>query len=725
MASSRLVPIVFTLVLSPLVHSIPLDAQRPASPRLQYPKTVRADSADVWHGTRVPDPYRWLEDLDGAQTAAWVGAQNQLTFSYLERLPLREHFRQRITELWNYPKVSLPFREGGRYWYRKNSGLQRQSVVLARETLEQPAAEIVLDPNAMFPDGSVSLAAIAPSPDGRYLAYTLAEGGADWQTVRVRDLSTGRDLADSVKWMRFSGLSWTHDGNGFFYSRFPEPPKGQVLEAALGTHSLYYHRIGTPQSEDRLIFERQGMPNWFVFAGVSDDGRYLLITFVEGTDPQNQLYVVDLGDPKRPNVAAAVQPVVERDDAAYWGLGTIGSTLYIQTDLDAPRRRIMAIDLAAPSDRTRWREIVPQQEHTLEGAALAGGHLALQYLADVQSRLEIVGLDGRRIRGVNLPGVGTVAGMSARADSPELFFAFTSPLIPSTVYAHDVRTGTTRAFEAAAPAFDPSGYETKQFFATSKDGTRVPYFVTARKAIALDGNNPTLLYGYGGFSASMLPTWRPDVPAWLERGGVFVTANMRGGAEYGEEWHRGGMLEKKQNVFDDFIAVAEDLIRRGYASPRTLAVQGGSNGGLLVGAVINQRPDLFAAALPAVGVMDMLRYDRFTGGGAWAVEYGSASDPKMFPVLMAYSPLHNIREGTCYPATLVTTADHDDRVVPSHSFKYTATLQRAQGCDKPVLIRIETQGSHGYRPTDKRIAELADEWAFVAEHAGMRGVVRP
>ena len=724
MASSRIAPIVLTLVLCSTVHNIPLDAQRPASPRLQYPETARADSADVWHGTRVPDPYRWLEDLDAPTTAAWVGAQNALTFSYLERLPLREHFRRRITELWDYPKVSLPFREGGRYWYRKNSGLQRQSAVLSRTTLDAPPVE-VLDPNAMFPDGSVSLAATAPSPDGRYLAYTLAEGGADWQTVRVRDLASGRDLADSVKWMRFSGLSWTHDGNGFFYSRFPEPPKGQVLEAALGTHSLYYHRIGTPQSADRLIFERQGMPNWFVFAGVSDDGRYLLITFVEGTDPQNQLYVVDLGDPKRPNVAAPVQPVVERDDAAYWALGTVGSTLYIQTDLDAPRRRIMAIDLAAPADRTRWREVVPQSEHTLEGATLAGGHLALQYLADVQSRLEIVDLTGRRVRSVNLPGVGTVAGMSARADSPELFFAFTSPLIPSTVYAHDVRTGATRSFEAATPAFDPSGYETTQLFATSKDGTRVPYFVTARKGIALDGNNPTLLYGYGGFSVSMLPTWRPDVPAWLERGGVFVTANMRGGAEYGEEWHRGGMLERKQNVFDDFIAVAEDLIRRGYASPRTLAIQGGSNGGLLVGAVMNQRPELFAAALPAVGVMDMLRYDRFTGGGAWAVEYGSASDPKMFPVLMAYSPLHNIREGTCYPATLVTTADHDDRVVPSHSFKYTATLQRAQGCDKPVLIRIETQGSHGYRPTDKRIAELADEWAFVAEHTGMRAAVRP
>jgi prolyl oligopeptidase len=695
-------------------------AGQPGRQRLSYPETRRVAVTDEYHGEKVGDPYRWLEELNAPATAAWIGAQNAVTARHLASLPARDSLRTRITALWNYPKVTLPWREGGRIWYRKNSGLQRQSVVFARPTVAGPATPVI-DPNALSPDGSVALQEVAPSADGRFLAYSLAEGGADWQTVLVRDIASGRDRADTVRWLRFSGVSWTHDGNGFFYSRFPEPAKGKQLEAALGTHALYYHRLGTPQSADRLVFKREGLRNWVVNGSVTEDGRYVQIVFSPGSIPKNRLYYIDLGDPKRPNVAAPVRPIVEADDGGYYPVGNVGPTFYLMTDYQAPKWRVVAVDAGRP-DRTAWKTVVPEAQHTLENAVLAGGHVAVQHLADARSRLTLFALDGKQLDTIALPGVGTVAGLSGRNDSPELFYTYTSPLYPATVFVHDTRRGAGAPFEAARPAFDAGAYETTQRFATSKDGTRVPYFVTARRGIALDGQNPTLLYGYGGYAISTLPTYRPDVPAWLERGGVFVTASLRGGGEYGEAWHRAGMLANKQNVFDDFIAVAEDLVRRGYTSPARLAVQGGSNGGLLVGAVLNQRPDLFAAALPAVGVMDMLRYDRFTGGGLWVVEFGAASDPALYPVLRRYSPLHNIKPGACYPATLVTTADHDDRVVPSHSFKYTAALQAAQGCDRPVLIRVETMGSHGYRPTDKRIAELADQWAFVAAHTGGRSM---
>ncbi|MBI4503858.1 MAG: S9 family peptidase [Gemmatimonadetes bacterium] len=688
-------------------------AQAPQAVPPKYPPTNQVAVSDDYHGTTIADPYRWLEDLNSDGTRAWIQAQNKVTFEYLQSLPAREALRRRITELWDYPKVGIPWREGGRIWNFRNAGLQRQAVLYSRAGVEAPAA-MIIDPNALSPDGSISLAQAAPSPDGRLLAYSLSEGGEDWQTVYVRDLSTGKDAAgDSVRWMRFSGISWTNDGKGFFYSRFPAPPEGKRLEAALGIHSLYYHEVGTDQSADRLIFERRGMPNWFVNGMVSEDGHYLFIVFSHGTDPKNRLYYIDLGDPKRPNVGAPVTPIAETDDAAYQPAGNVGTTVYLMTDLDAPRRRIVSVDLARP-DRSQWQTIVPESANAIESYTMTGGAIALQYLADVQSQLRLFGLDGQDLGTVALPGIGTVSGMSGRNDSPELFYGFTSPLYPSTVFLHRRGGAASTPFEPAKPVFDPTGYETKQFFAVSKDGTHVPYFVTARKNLALNGRHPTLLYAYGGFSVSVTPAYRSDVPAWLERGGVYVTASLRGGGEYGEEWHQAGLLEKKQNVFDDFIAVAEDLIRRGLTSPSKLAIHGGSNGGLLVGAVMNQRPDLFAAALPAVGVMDMLRYHRFTGGAAWVVEYGASSDPKMFPLLIRYSPLHNLKPGTCYPATLVTTADHDDRVVPSHSFKYMAALQAAQGCARPTLIRIETQASHGYRPTDKRIAELADEWAFVS-----------
>ncbi len=518
--------------------------------------------------------------------------------------------------------------------------------------------------------------------------------------------------------MRFSSTSWTKDGKGFYYSRYPEPPKGEELKAAAAGQRLCYHRIGTDQVKDLLIYERKDLPTWFVGGGVSEDGRYLLIYFARGADRRNRLYVAGLGDPKKPNLAAPVRPLVEADDAEYAPLGNVGSVVYLSTDLDAPKRRIVSLDLRNP-DRKRWKTVVPQASDAIENPLMAGDRLVLHYLVDVQSRVRFFSLDGKPQGDLALPGVGTVDGLSGRQDTAELFYEFTSPLVPASVFRYDFTTKKSAAFESARPQFDAGGYETKEVFYASKDGTRVPMFITARKDLPRDGSNPTLLYAYGGFSVSETPTYSPDVPAWLERGGVFATANLRGGAEYGEEWHRAGMLEKKQNVFDDFIAAAEYLVREKITSPEKLAIRGASNGGLLVGAAMEQRPDLFAVALPAVGVMDMLRYHRFTAGVAWMSEYGSPDDPTTFAALRAYSPLHNLKPGTCYPATLVTTADHDDRVVPSHSFKFAATLQAAQGCARPALIRIETQQSHVYAPTDRQIEELADGWAFTAANLGM------
>ena len=691
--------------------------QAASAPRLSYPGTRRDAVVDDYHGTKVPDPYRWMEDLDAKEVADWIRGQNDLTFGYLNKLPMREYFRQRITELWDYPKVTIPVREGGRYFYQKNSGLQRQSPLLVRDTLAGEP-RLVLDPNTLSPDGSISLAEWQPSPDGHLLVYGLSQGGADWETLHVRDVNAGRDLPDVVEWMRFSDLSWTKDSKGFFYSRYPEPPKGKVLEAALSNQALYYHRVGTPQSQDRLIFERKDLPTWFVGGSVTEDGKYLVVTLAKGSDNNNRLYAAALGDPMKPNVTAVIRPIVEDDDAEFLPVGNNGSVLYVRSDRSAPNRKVLAIDLTHP-ESSRWKTVVPERGEAIEQVGLIGGRLVAQYLKDVQSRVLLFGLDGAAEGEVMLPGTGSVGALSGRQDVAEIFYTFTSPLFPTTVFRFDPARRVSEPFEASTPPIDASRYETKALFATSRDGTRVPLFLTARKNLVRDGSHPTMVYGYGGFSISTLPAYRPDVPAWLEQGGIWVTANMRGGAEYGEAWHKAGMLEKKQNVFDDFIAVAETLIKEGYTSPAKLGMMGGSNGGLLVGAVEEQRPDLFAVALPAVGVMDMLRYDKFTGGHAWVTEYGSSSDPKQFAYLVKYSPVQNVKPGTCYPATLVTTADHDDRVVPSHSFKFTAAMQAAQGCSRPVLIRVETQASHGYRPTDKRIAELADEWAFAAAEMQM------
>ena len=692
----------------------PLLAQSP----LKYPQPHKGEVVDTFAGTKVADPYRWMEDLNAADVKQWVDAENAVTFAYLDALPQRDVLKARITELWNYPKVSAPQYEGRRWFYNRNTGLQRQAVVFTRESLSGPE-RVAIDPNSLSPDGSVQLSAFVPAPDGQHFAYGQSDGGSDWSTYYVRELSTGKQLPDVIMFVKFSSLAWTKDGKGFFYGRYPEPPAGKALEAAVRDKKIYYHAIGTAQSTDRLIYERKDEPTLFIDADLDETGRYLWLQTNKGTSPKNELFVKDLGNPLRPKLDAPVRPMYPGHTAAYNPLGVVNGTLYMQTDRDAPNKKIVSVPVDRPNP-SGWKSIVPQGKNSIEAAALVAGKLAINMLVDVASEVRFFNLDGSPAGQITTPGLGTVNGPFGRFDRPEVFYSFTSPLYATTVFQYDIATGASTPFEAPKLMFDATLYETERVFATSKDGTRVPVFITHKKNLVKDGANPTMLYGYGGFDISDVPRFRPDVPAFLERGGVYATANMRGGGEYGEAWHEAGMFEKKQHVFDDFIAAAEYLVREKYASPQTLGVMGGSNGGLLVGVVEEQRPDLFAVALPAVGVMDMLRYHKFTGGVAWATEYGSADDAKAFPYLFKYSPLHNIKVGTCYPATLVTTADHDDRVVPSHSFKFTATLQAAQGCNKPVLIRVETQGSHGYRPTDKRIAELADQWAFALASMKLR-----
>jgi prolyl oligopeptidase len=704
----------FRVILSLSLAASTLAAQQQSA--FQYPATRKVDTVANYHGTMVADPYRWMESIEAPDVAAWVKAQNALTLPYLASLPGRDLFQTRITALYNYARSGMPFYEGGRWFYSKNSGLQRQSVYYSRRTLDGPE-QLVLDPNQLSPDGSVALSGFSPSPDGRWLVYGQSEGGSDWVTYYVRDLNTGRNTADTVRWVKFSGAAWTNDGKGFFYSRYPEPPKGEQIKTALADQTIYYHRIGTPQAQDVKIYARPDQPKWYVSANLDEAGRYLFVYTSGGTD-KNELYIADLGDAMNPRITAPIRPVVTGQDANYYALGVANGTLYLQIDKDTPNRKIVATPASAPDAKT-WKTIVPEGQLPMEGASLVAGRIGVLSLQDVASVVRLYTLDGKLEREVPMPGLGSASGLIGRFDRPELFFSFSSPTSPATVYSYDATTNSSKPFNPPKLTFDPSLFVTERVFYNSKDGTRVPMFITRRKDMKRDGTNPTMLYAYGGFSISSRPGFSQGVIAWIEQGGVYALANLRGGGEYGEKWHEAGMLEKKQNVFDDFIAAAEYLVREKYTSPANLAIRGGSNGGLLVGAVMTQRPELFAAAIPQVGVMDMLRYDEFSAGHGWRVEYGSAKDPEQFRFLRAYSPLHNIKAGTCYPSTLVTTADHDDRVVPSHSFKFTATMQPAQSCAKPVLIRVEMQGSHGYRPLDRTIAEQADIWAFAAQHTGM------
>ncbi len=685
---------------------------------LAYPPARKSDQVDDYHGTKVADPYRWLEDVDAAETRSWIEAENGVTAAYLAQIPARATLRQRLTRLWNYPRYGAPFHKGGRYFFLKNDGLQNQAVLYRQGSLSAEP-EVLLDPNSLAADGTVALSSVAPSEDGKLLAYGTSASGSDWQEFRVRDVASARDLSDHLRWIKFSGTSWTHDGAGFFYSRYPEPAGADALRAVNRFQKLYYHRLGTEQAGDELVYERPDQPDWGIGGDVTDDGRYVILTVWLGTDRRNRVYYLDLHDAARPQVHGEVVRLLDAFDASYAFVGNDGPVFYLLTDLAAPRKRVIAIDTRHP-ERSAWREIIPQGDDVIEGVRIIHNTFVVNYLHDAHSRLHLFALDGRPDREVALPTLGSVSDISGERQDAEMFYAFTSFLYPTTIFRYDFATGTSSVFKAPTIDFDPSGYETEQVFYRSRDGTRIPMFLTHRRGMARDGSHPTYLYGYGGFNISLTPAFSASLLVWLELGGVYAVPNLRGGGEYGEEWHQAGMHEKKQNVFDDFIAAAEYLVAQGYTTPARLAIGGGSNGGLLVGAAMTQRPELFAAALPAVGVMDMLRFHKFTIGWAWVTEYGSADSAAQFPALYAYSPLHRIKAGTAYPATLVTTADHDDRVVPGHSFKFTAALQAAQAGPRPVLIEIETKAGHGAgKPISKLIEEQADRWAFLVKNLGM------
>jgi prolyl oligopeptidase len=701
--------IILLLLILPL---LPLLSVGQASP-LIYPQARRSDQVDDYHGTKVADPYRWLEDTDSAETHAWVETENKITFGYLDQLPYRQAIRDRLTKLWNYERFTVPEPEGGRYFFEHNNGLQNQNVLLVAESLNAEP-RVLLDPNTLSSDGTVALAGSAISDDGKLMAYAIATSGSDWTEWHVRDVDTGKDLPDDIKWVKFSGASWSKDNRGFYYSRYDEP-KGTLMRDTNYFQKLYYHRLGAAQSEDKLIYERPDNKEMLFSGGVSDDGHYLIIHVSQGTSPKTRLYYKDLTQPD-----SQVVRLLDDFDAQYVFIDNDGPVFWLQTDLDAPRGRLLAIDTRHP-ERTNWKTVVPQGADKLEFANIVNNSFLLGYLKDARTEVRVYDLGGNFLRNVDLPGIGTAGGFLGKRKDKETFYAFTSFISPATVYRYDPEAAKSTVFRQPKVDFDPSRYETKQVFYTSKDGTRVPMFLTYKKGIKLDGQNPVLLYAYGGFDFSLTPTFSVPNVVWLEMGGVYAQPNLRGGGEYGEEWHQAGMKLKKQNVFDDFIAAAEWLIANNYTSTPKLAIRGRSNGGLLIGACVTQRPDLFGATLPEVGVMDMLRFHKFTIGWAWTSDYGSADNPEEFKALYAYSPLHNLKPGTKYPPTLIATSDHDDRVVPGHSFKFAATMQADQAGPAPVLIRIETKAGHGAgKSITKLIEETADTWSFLAHNLDMK-----
>ena len=676
---------------------------------LTYPETRKDGSIiDDYHGTKVADPYRWLEDDNSDETKAWVKAQNEVTFGYLKAIPQRAKIRERLEKAWNYERTGVPFEHGGKWFFNRNSGLQNQSVLHVTESLAAEA-RVLLDPNTLSKDGTTSLTEAAPSEDGKWLVYGVSKAGSDWQEFRVKDIATGKDTGDLIEWVKFSGASWAKDSSGFYYSRYPKPREGAALTEANKNQTVYFHQLGTPQSEDRLIYARPDQPDWGLHASVTDDGHYLIYNVSHGTDPKNRLFYQDLTQ-----AGAGVVELLNELDAAYNFIDNVGSVFYLHSDLKAPRYRVIAIDVTKP-DRKDWREIIPEGEHKLDSVSCVGGQILCKSLQDARSAMKAYDLDGRLIREIELPGIGTVGGFGGKRADKITHYAFTSFTTPGAIYHYDVASGRSTLWKQPKVDFDASPYETKQVFVKSRDGTKVPMFIVHKKGIKLDGTNATLLYGYGGFDISLTPNFSIGRAIWLEMGGVYALANLRGGGEYGAEWHLAGTKLRKQNVFDDFIACAEWLQKEQYTSPKKLAIMGGSNGGLLVGACMTQRPELYGAALPAVGVMDMLRFHRFTIGWAWKSDYGSSEDAAEFKAIYAYSPLHHLKPGTRYPATMVTTADHDDRVVPAHSFKFAAQLQACQAKDgPPTLIRIETSAGHGAGTAlAKVIEETADEWAFL------------
>jgi len=688
-----------------------LMAQTDGTP-LRYPAAKKVDQVDDYHGVKVADPYRWLEDTDSAETKDWVEAENKLTFSYLEKIPYREAIRDRMTKLWNYERFTVPELEGGRYFFQHNDGLQNQNVLFVADSLTAEP-RMLLDPNTLSADGTVALSGTAITEDGKLMAYGTAASGSDWQEWHVRDVSTGKDLPDLIKWVKFSGASWTKDGKGFFYSRYDEP-KDAALRAANYFQKLYYHRLGTPQSEDAMIYNRPDNKELGFGGGVTDDGEYLVITVWQGTSPKNRLYYKDLSKPDSP-----VVKLLDDFDAQYQFIDNDGPVFWIQTDLDAPRGKLIAIDTRHP-EKSNWKTVIPEGKDKLEHTGVVDNVFLLSYLKDAQAEVRVYDLKGKFLRNVDLPGIGTADGFNGKRTDKETFYAYTSFISPTTIYRYEPATGKSSVFRKPKVDFDASKYETKQVFYHSKDGTRVPMFLTYKKGLKLDGQNPTMLYAYGGFDISLTPFFSVPNLVWLEMGGIYAQPNLRGGGEYGEEWHLAGTKSHKQNVFDDFIAAAEWLIANKYTSTPKLAIRGASNGGLLIGACLTQRPDLYGVTLPHVGVMDMLRFQKFTIGWAWTSDYGSSDNAEDFKYLYAYSPLQNLKPGTKYPPTLISTADHDDRVVPGHSFKFAATMQADQAGPAPVLIRIQTKAGHGAgKPISKIIEETADEWAFTAKNLGM------
>jgi prolyl oligopeptidase len=703
------------LAVTGLNAAAPADAGK----KYVYPDTRKGDQVDDYHGTKVADPYRWLEDPDSDPTKAWVQEENKLTFAYLEQIPARQKIKERLTRLWDYERYSNPFKRGDRYFFSKNDGLQNQAVLYVTTQLDAPP-RLLLDPNKLSSDGTVALSGVAYTDDGRLMAYGLSASGSDWQEWKVRDVDTGQDLSDHIKWVKFSAASWTKDGKGFFYSRYDEPKDGAELTGTNYYQKVYYHKIGTPQSDDPLVYERKDQKEWGFSGNVTDDGRYLILSVSQGTDPKNRVFYKSLEPASAPMVE-----LLNDFDASYNFIDNDGPVFWFHTDLNAPRGRVIAIDTRHP-ERASWKELIPQAAETLQGVNVVNDSFVASYLKDASTQVKIFALDGKPVRTVEMPGIGSAGGFNGRREDKETFYQFTGYTTPATIYRYDMVSGKSTVFRAPKVDFNPQDYETRQVFYNSKDGTRIPMFITARKGLKLDGKNPTYLYGYGGFNIPLTPAFSVSNLVWMEMGGVYAVANLRGGGEYGEEWHQAGTKLKKQNVFDDFIAAAEYLIANKYTSKAKLSIGGGSNGGLLVGAAVTQRPDLFGAALPAVGVMDMLRFHKFTIGWAWVSDYGSADDAEQFKALYAYSPLHNIKPGTSYPATMVTTADHDDRVVPAHSFKFAAALQAAQAGPSPVLIRIETKAGHGAgKPTAKIIEEAADRWSFLVRELGMEMGLTP
>ena len=692
------------------------DEPEPPAATIEYPETAAVEHVDLYHGVEVADPYRWLEDdiRESEDVDAWVEAQNEVTFAYLDSIPERDIIEKRLTELWDYERYGMPYKEGGLYYYSYNDGLQNQNVVYVQKSLDADA-ELLIDPNTWSEDGTVAMASYFPSPDGRHVAYMIQDGGSDWRQVRIIEVDGGALLDDELDWLKFTGLSWAKDGSGFYYSRYPETSDEEKFQSLNANHAVYFHRLGTTQDEDALVFNQPENPEWGYAASVTDDGAHLVITVWKGTDNRYQIVHQDL------TVADdAPEFLIEGFDHDFSLVGNVGSELYFRTNKDAPRNRLIAIDVENPEPEN-WREVIPEAVDVLDGVSLVGGRIIADYMQDAQTIVKVLDLEGRQTGTVNLPGIGTAGGFQGHFDDPETFFVYTSYNTPTTVNRLDVETGEVTVFRKPDVAFDTDDYVVKQVFYESADGTRVPMFISHHKDFEPNGNTPTMLYGYGGFNISQTPAFSITRLAWMEMGGVYAVANLRGGGEYGEEWHKAGTKLQKQNVFDDFIAAAEYLIDQNYTNPSKLAIFGGSNGGLLVGAVANQRPDLFGAAIPAVGVMDMLRFHKFTAGRFWVDDYGSADDPEEFKALYAYSPYHNIKPGTEYPAVMVTTADTDDRVVPGHSFKYAAAIQQAQAGDAPVLIRIETRAGHGAgKPTDKVVQEYADRWAFLVKNLDMR-----